>query len=235
MADDRRLPTAPPSSSAEVDAFLKKVAATPAPAHSGKGRLIFALDATASREATWRQAQAIQADMFQSAAAVGTLDVQLVYYRGLGECKAGRWTSDPDKLLAQLRSVRCVGGETQIGRVLAHALSETAKARVHAVVFVGDCMEESVDALCAKAGQLGVLGVPLFLFHEGDEAAAARAFAQMARLSGGACCRFDPNSPRQLRELLTAVAVYAAGGRAALMDYGRKTGGEVLRLTSQMG
>ncbi|MEW5728440.1 MAG: VWA domain-containing protein [Pseudomonadota bacterium] len=229
---DRKLPTASPAT--DVDAFLRKVAATPAPARSGRGRLVFALDATASREATWRQAQAIQADMFQAASRVGTLDIQLVYYRGLGECRAGKWTSDPDRLLAQLRSVSCLGGETQIGKVLTHALAETARAKVHAVVFVGDCMEENVDTLCAKAGQLGVLGVPLFLFHEGDDPVAARAFAQMAKLSGGACCRFDSKAAGQLRELLSAVAVFAAGGRAALADYGRAKGGMALLLTNQM-
>ena len=39
---------------------------------------------------------------------------------------------------------------------------------------------------------------------------------------------------RQLRELLRAVAVYAAGGQRALEDYSRRTGGEVLRLTRQL-
>ena len=56
----------------------------------------------------------------------------------------------------------------------------------------------------------------------------------MARLSGGACCPFDAGSARQLRELLRAVAVYAAGGQRALEDYSRRTGGEVLRLTRQL-
>ncbi|HSV27989.1 MAG TPA: VWA domain-containing protein, partial [Candidatus Omnitrophota bacterium] len=160
---------------------------------------------------------------------------QLVYYRGLGECRAGKWTSDPDRLLAQLRSVACLGGETQIHKVLAHAIAETKKTRVNALVFVGDCMEEDVDSLCTLAGELGVLGVPIFLFHEGDNAVAARAFRQMAKLSGGACCGFNASSASQLRDLLSAVAVFAAGGRKALMDYGKRQGGLVLQLTDQMG
>lgn len=225
------LPTRPGNT--DIDAFLKKVAATPVVATGGRGRLIFAMDATASREATWRQAQAIHGDMFVAAA--GQLDVQLVFYRGLGECKAGKWTSDPDKLLAQLRQVECIGGETQIRKVLKHAADESRRARVHALVFVGDCMEEDVDRLCALAGELGVLGVPAFLFHEGDDPVAARAFRQIAKLTGGACCRFDPSAPGQLRDLLKAVAVYASGGRKALLEHGRKTGGVVLQITSQMG
>lgn len=230
MAD--KLPTQ--SRTGEIDAFLSEIAATPAPATQGRGRLIFAMDATASREATWRQAQAIHADMFHAAATVGSLDIQLVFYRGLAECKAGPWTSDPDKLLGQLRRVACIGGETQIRKVLQHAIDETRKGRVNALVFVGDCMEEDVDQLCRSAGELGVLGVPAFLFHEGHDEIAARAFRQIAKLTGGACCGFDASAAGQLRDLLRAVAIYAAGGRKALLEHGRKSGGIVLRLTRQM-
>jgi hypothetical protein len=220
----------------DIDAFLDTVRAMPvAAAGGGRGRLVFALDATASREATWRQAQALHAEMFQAAAAMGGLEVQLVYYRGMGECRAAGWTADPDRLLALLGKVACVGGETQIGKVLRHTLDEGRKARIHALVFVGDAMEEDVDHLCRLAGELGVLGVPAFLFHEGEDPAAARAFAQIARLTGGACCRFDGASPDQLRALLRAVAVFAAGGRKALLEHGRRQGGMVLRLTRQMG
>ncbi|MBC7905149.1 MAG: VWA domain-containing protein [Rhodospirillaceae bacterium] len=236
MAD--KLPSADKNSKvggrAEIDAFLNKVATAPVTSPAGRGRLVFALDATASREATWRQAQSLHAEMFQ-AAGVGGLDVQLVYYRGMGECKAGPWSADPDKLLALLGKVACLGGETQIRKVLRHVLDETRKAKVHALVFVGDCMEEDVDQLCKLAGEMGVLGVPAFLFHEGQDPAAARTFAQIAKLSGGACCRFDASAPDQLRDLLRAVAVFATGGRKALMDYGRKQGGMVLQLTNQMG
>jgi len=204
-------------------------------AGGGRGRLIFALDATASREGTWARAQELHAEMFIAAAALGGLDVQLVYYRGLGECKASAWTGSPDRLLGLLSKVACVGGETQIARVLGHARDEARRGKVDALVFVGDCMEENVDGLCALAGELGLMGVPAFLFHEGDDATAARAFAQMAKLSGGACCRFDASAADQLRALLRAVAVYAAGGRKALAELGRREGGLVLQITHQMG
>ena len=82
---------------------------------------------------------------------------------------------------------------------------------------------------------VGLLGVPVFVFHEGGEAVAARALQQIARLSNGAYCRFDRNSAQQLRDLLSAVAVYAAGGRRALEDYGRRTGGRALMLTRRLG
>jgi hypothetical protein len=226
-----KLPTS--SGQSQVDAFLAKVKAVPA--RTGRGRLAFAMDATASREGTWKTARAIQGDMFAAAAAVGQLDIQLMWYRGLAEFSAGPWTASADALLGQLGRVDCVGGETQIAKVLRHVLDDTRKARVNACVFVGDAMEEEVDHLCRLAGELGVLGVPLFLFQEGTDAVAENAFRQMAKLSGGAYCRFDAGSAAQLRALLSAVAVFAAGGRAALMDYGRRQGGTVLQLTRQMG
>jgi hypothetical protein len=95
-------------------------------------------------------------------------------------------------------------------------------------------MEEDVDELCHLAGQLGVLGVPVFMFHEGGDPVANHAFRQIAKLSGGAYCTFDSSSAQQLRELLSAVAVFAAGGRRALADYGKRTGGAVRQITSQV-
>src|SRR5439155_18252134 len=97
MADDkRRLPTKanPGDVSAEVDAFLRDLQRAPKPPPSAaRGRLIFALDATASREPSWDRACRIQGEMFEATAALGGLDVKLVYYRGFNECKASRWRS----------------------------------------------------------------------------------------------------------------------------------------------
>lgn len=235
MADDRdNLPSS--SSRGAVDAFLRKVAAVQ-PAHTPgrRGRLIFAMDATASREPTWDQAIRIQAEMFRETAALGGLEVQLVYYRGLGECRASGWVSETDRLCKLMLSVRCLGGPTQIERVFIHAGNEAREPHgVNALVFVGDCMEEDVDRLAKPVGELGLLGVPAFLFHEGNDMAASRAFHHFARLTNGACCRFDSGSPHQLRELLGAVAVYAAGGRRALLEYGQRKGGLALRLTHQV-
>ena len=210
MADDKlRLPaTANPGEvSAEVDAFLRDLQRAPKPPPTGaRGRLIFALDATASREPSWDRASRIQGEMFEATAALGGLDVKLVYYRGFNECKASRWMSNAADLHRVMRAVSCLGGETQIERVLDHAIAETKRQRVNALVFVGDAMEESVDRLCQLAGELGLNGVPMFLFHEGDNPIAARAFRQMARLSRGAYLRFDLASADRLKDLLGAVA-----------------------------
>lgn len=223
------------SSGAEVDAFLRKVAQSAAPTSgAGRGRLIFAMDATASRQPTWDRACHIQGEMFKETSALGGLEIQLVFYRGFGECKASSWLSNSDELLRRMTSVSCFAGHTQIGKVLKRAADETRKEKVGALVFVGDAVEEDIDHLGHLAGELGVLGVPCFMFHEGHDPIAAGAFQQIARLSGGAYCAFDASSARQLRDLLAAVAVYAAGGRRALVDYGRKAGGPVLQLTHQV-
>jgi hypothetical protein len=231
--DDKKLPST--SSNAEVDAFLRRVAATPSVRAAGeRGRLIFAMDATASREPTWDRASHIQAEMFQQTAELGGLDIQLVYYRGFGQFDAGPWIGDPDVMLRRMTSVFCLAGQTQIAKVLKHAVEETKRNKVAALVFVGDCLEEDIDRLGHLAGELGLLGVPCFMFHEGGDAVAAKAFGQIARLSGGAFCPFDANSPKQLKDLLSAVAVYAAGGRKALADYSERRGGIVRQLTHQV-
>nr|WP_205042142.1 VWA domain-containing protein [Rhodoligotrophos defluvii] len=209
------------STDREVSAFLAKAQAVPLRTDGGRGRLVFAMDATMSRQPTWDRALAIQGQMFEETARIGGLDVQLVYFRGFNECMASRWVSDPQALAKLMAGIACRGGYTQIRKVLQHIKTETERAKVHAAVYVGDCMEEDVDLLCARAGEIGLLGVPMFMFQEGHEPRAEAAFREIARLTKGAYCRFDLNAAGQLRALLSAVAVYAAGGRQALADYGR--------------
>lgn len=229
---ESKLPTR--STRAEIGDFLAKVKSLPAVRAGGTGRLIFALDATGSREPAWDRACRIQGEMFTVAKDLGGIEIQLAWYRGFGEFEASPWLTDADALVARMTDVFCRAGETQIGKVLRHALAEARLRKVNAVVFVGDCVEESVDALCALAGQLGLAGVPVFVFHEGGEPVARRCFGEIARLSGGAYCPFDSASADALRDLLAAVAAFAAGGRAALEDFGRRRGGMALRLTHQM-
>lgn len=228
-----RLPAT--SSRKEIDSFLEKVSKTSVvKQRNDRGRLIFAMDATASRQPAWDRACKIQGDMFLETDKLGGLEVQLCFYRGYGEFNFSPWYTNGADLLQRMNSVFCLGGLTQIFKVLKHALRETKKKKIHAVVFVGDCMEENLDALCNLAGQLGVLAVPVFLFHEGGDRAASAAFTQIARLSGGACCPFDATSASQLKELLSAVAVYAAGGHVALEHYSKKNPGPVALLTRQL-
>lgn len=236
MADDGKVPTRI-SAAAEVDAFLRRVAMLPptGPRASGRrGRLLFAMDATASREPTWEWASRIQGEMFTSTAALGGLAVQLAFYRGLGEFRVAPWTTEADQLARLMSSVFCLAGETQIAKVLAHARNQARDSGLNALVFVGDCCEEEVDAIGARAGELALLGVPAFMFHEGSDPVAAIAFRHVARLTGGAYCRFDAGAADALRRLLEAVAVYAAGGRPALEHLAGRRGGEILAIAHQV-
>ena len=66
---DQQTP-APVSSRSEIETFLERVRALgPSSAQGTRGRLIFALDATMSRQPTWDTACTLQADMFREAAA----------------------------------------------------------------------------------------------------------------------------------------------------------------------
>ena len=240
MARDRKLPTdakggaKQPAKNSAVDAFLAKVAAAPSKPPGSGGRLMFAIDATASREPTWDMASQTQAEMFAATQDLGGLEVQLCFYRGFGQFKASRWLASSTALIDPMTKVRCLAGRTQIAKVLRHAIRETKSKKIDALVFVGDVVEEDVDALGHHAGELGLLGTPVFVFQEGLEPVSRRAFQQIAKLSGGAYCNFDAGSAAQLRELLAAVAVFSAGGRPALEDYGRRAGGRVLQITNQM-
>ncbi|MGJ4886700.1 VWA domain-containing protein [Bradyrhizobium sp. HKCCYLRH3099] len=228
-ARPQRLPETERSTADAIAAFVAQAKAMAPQAQGTRGRLMFALDATLSRQPTWDMACALQAEMFREAAALGRLDIRLVYYRGFNECRATGWISDSAELARLMSKIDCRGGETQIGKVLAEARRHATSAGIRAVVFVGDAMEENVDELCARAGELGLLKVPLFMFQEGQEPRAEQAFRDMARLSGGAWCRFDPGAAAQLRELLRAAAAYAAGGREALLRLaGRETGAAFL-------
>jgi hypothetical protein len=204
----------PASTDADISAFIDKVKSMPA--HGGKGRLIFAMDATMSRQPTWDRALSIQSQMFMEAKKAGGLAVQLVYFRGFNECRASRWVNDPQALAELMTRIDCRGGNTQLHRLLAHVKKEAASEKVSAVVFVGDAFEEQIDAVCDIAGEIGLLGLPIFMFQEGNDPTAQRAFRDIARLTRGAFFRLDSSAPSVLAELLSAVAAYASGGRAAL-------------------
>ena len=209
---ERKLPAR--STKGEVDAFLQ--AAKKPPRQAASGRLLFAMDATASREPTWDQACKLQADMFSATDEIGGLAVQLCYYRGYREFEHSDWMMNAAGLARQMTGVRCLGGATQILRVFTHAQNVARQNRLNALVFVGDCMEEDIDQVCNAAGQLSVFGVPAFMFQEGNDPAASRTFSQVAQLTRGAHCHFNAGSAQQLRDLLRAVAVYASGGNDAL-------------------
>lgn len=195
------------STRAHLEAFFERVAPV-------RGRLIFCVDATASRQQSWNLAAGLTAQMFGTVAAIGGLDVQLVYYRGETECVATQWQSDPKALAAVMARVFCRAGHTQIGKVLEHTRRENGREKVNALVLISDACEESSSALYAEANELG--GVPIFAFQEGNDERVARIYAELARITGGALARFDAGAAQRLADLLKAVAAFAAGGLKAL-------------------
>jgi hypothetical protein len=223
------------SSRTEIDAFLNQVKSLgPAVRTTARGRLLFALDATMSRQPTWDQACVLQAEMFREAAAAGGLDIQLVYYRGLSECRASTWIGEARWLGELMSRIECRGGHTQIAKVLSHAQQENDRAPLGALIFVGDAMEEALDSLCAGAGELGLRNVPAFMFQEGYDPVCEQAFREIARLTRGAYCRFAPGAADELGELLRAAAAYAAGGMKALADLHAKRSAGALKLIEQL-
>jgi hypothetical protein len=178
-----------------------------------RGRIIFALDATASRQPTWDTAGQLQTEMFQAVAALGGLEVQLVYYRGYDECAASRWVHDPTSLSTIMARIQCEAGLTKIARVLDHTRKANTREKISALILISDACEERPADLYAQARELQV---PVFLFQEGTDEQVATIYAEIARLTGGATCRFDSGAAQRLGELLKAVAAFAAGGVWAL-------------------
>ena len=217
----------PSERSKPIDAFLEQMSKQQM---SARGRLAFIIDATASREPTWDMATQLQMEMFEEATKFSSLEVQLIFFRGLFECQYSGWITEGRTLARLMAEVRCEGGFTKIGRALAHVRREHERQKIDAAVFVGDAMEESHDELCGAAG---TLSLPLFMFQEGDAPKASRTFAEMARLSHGAHCRFDAGAARRLGDYLRAVGTFAAGGVRALekqdTDAARKLLGQLRR------
>jgi hypothetical protein len=204
------------SSRSEIADFVRKVGQVAPAGAAGRGRLLFALDATMSRQPTWDLACSLQAEMFKAIPAKSGLSIQLLYFRGLDECRASKWVQDTEALGRLMSGVACQGGNTQISKVFAHARREHATRPIDALVYVGDAIEENVDSLASKAGELGLLGCKMFIFQEGHDPRVEAAFREFARLTKGAYARFDAKAPAELAALLRAVAAYAAGGRTAL-------------------
>jgi hypothetical protein len=214
--------TAPGSRS--VEDFLAQARSVAAPRSSSPiQRVMFAIDATASRQPTWDLACELHDALFDEVERLGAVAVQLVYFRGVGEFEASPWLTTPAALRQQMHGVTCRGGRTQIVRLLRHAAEEAARAPVRTLVYIGDAFEESIDEALAAAGQLTLRRLPVLLFQEGTDPRAGAAFAAIAARTEGAHVQFEAGAAKVLRELLAAAVRYAAGGRLALEDFARES------------
>ncbi len=205
--------------STSVDQFLSEVSDARVPSVRSTHRLLFGIDATASRQPTWDLACELHAELFAEAARLGNIAIQLCYYRGSNEFVASQWATTSSQLREQMISVACRGGRTQVRRLLEHALQEAIQHPVRALVFIGDCFEEDAAEVLRFVGQLAIRALPVFIFQEGSDKTATRVFRSIAQLTNGAHVPFDASSPEQLKHLLGAIAQYATGGRSALEEY----------------
>jgi hypothetical protein len=222
-----------PCGKQDIDAFVSKARDVQ---HNVKqaekaGRLIFAMDATMSRQHSWDVASQIQADMFDEAASINGLAVQLVYFRGFAECRSSRFVHSGKAMTGLMEKIDCRGGRTQIEKVLKHGVKMAREQKVRAMIYVGDAMEDNIDALCHQAGQMALLGTKIFLFHEGHDRAAGEAFQTLAKMTKGGYYKFDASAPDKVRRLLRAIAAYASGGLVALES---KSSREARLLLEQM-
>ena len=214
MKEQKNLPK---TKSEKVGDFLAQVKKTPSRIQrENTGRLVFGMDATASRERTWDNACQIQSKMFRATDDIGAINVQLCYYRGFNEFQYSGWSSSGEELIKEMTNVSCLGGHTQIAKIFKHALEEHRTQKIRALVFVGDALEENADELCYLAGKFGVFNIPIFMFQEGSNSVVMSTFKQVALLSGGAYAPFNSGSVKELQDLLSSVAVFVAGGHKAL-------------------
>jgi hypothetical protein len=190
-----------------------------APMTRRTGKLIFGLDLTGSREPGLKRARNATARMFDAIRDFGSVEVKLVYYRGLDECRETPWYSDADILRRSMLKLSCERGHTQIEKMLRLVLAQSEKPS--AVVFVGDHCEENPEELLGLAETLRDRAIPLFVFHECDDHDpwslwAKQIFKRMAELSGGVYVEFKPDSGEVLKELLPTVAAFSTAGAAGI-------------------
>ena len=195
---------------------------------NNEGRIIFGVDATASRAACWRQTRYMQSDMFFSAEKAGeNLSIQLCYYYG-ATFKFTEWQNDAAVLAAKMSDVHCASGNTQIEKLFTHALEENKKKKINALIFVGDSCEENKGNLIHLARQLGNDGVRLFIFHDefrdpSDDSSrnseTAQIFSAITDASEGIGAKFNTGAPDVLRDYLKTIAVYATGNSKKFLTF----------------
>jgi len=173
----------------------------------GRPRMVFAIDATASREDAWSTAQDVTDALF--AAVPGALDIALAVHGG-GELHTfGGFSADAAAIRQAAAAVTCRAGGTRLIEIMERVRDE---ARVKVLLYIGDAFEEFEEDAVAAAQDLARAGTRCIILQDGDDEHAGSVFGSIAEITGGALLPFDGTAPGRLRDLLRAVATLAAGG-----------------------
>jgi hypothetical protein len=195
-------------------------------------RLVFAVDATASREPAWAAAKQVTDALVK--ALPGELDVALAVHGGSRVHTFTAFTDDANTLRDRAAGVTCQAGLTRLLPILATVVKRPA---VRVVVYIGDVFEESMHQGRRLADAMGTHGTKLIVLHDTSDPAARRdaeVFWDLVKRTGGCVLPFDASAPDLLRELLSAVAVYAVGGEKLLRERRHELPGAVA-LLEQLG
>jgi hypothetical protein len=179
-------------------------------------RLIFAVDATASREQAWAAARQVTDTLVK--ALPGELDVALAVHGGSRVHTFTAFTNNAATLRDRAAGVTCEAGLTRLLPILSASVRRPA---IRVVVYIGDVFEESLPEGRRLADAMGEQGTKLIVLHDTADPAARRdaeMFWDLARRTGGCVLPFDASASSRLRDLLSAVAVYAVGGEKLLRD-----------------
>jgi hypothetical protein len=189
------------------------------PAETGpsrRPRLVFAVDATASREPAWAAARKVTDALVK--ALPGELDVALAVHGGSRVHTFTGFTNDPATLRDRAAGVTCEAGITRLLPILSASLKQSS---VRVIVYIGDVFEESIPQGRHLADSLGLRGTKLIVLHDTADPSARRdaeVFWDLAKRTGGCVLPFDASASGRLRDILSAVAVYAVGGEKLLRE-----------------
>lgn len=200
----------------KIRAATAKPLATPAGRAVGapaerRPRLVFGVDATASREPTWTSAKQITDRMFD--AIPGALDVALAVHGGSQLHTFTEFSADPQAFRAQAARVRCEAGQTQICELL-HRAIEAGGVRV--VSYIGDAFEEMPEEAFALADRCKLRGIKVVILADQAGEHALQVFREIAERTGGAVLDFRSGELDLMGEVLEGVAALALGGRKLL-------------------
>jgi hypothetical protein len=212
---------------ARATALLAALSHAEPPAETGtpvRPRLVFAVDATASREPAWAAARKVTDALVK--ALPGALDVALAVHGGSRVHTFTAFTNDAATLRDRAAGVACEAGLTRLLPILSASMKRPG---VRVVVYIGDVFEESLvqgrrlaDAMGGQGGGQGAgQGIKLIVLHDTSDPSARRdaeVFWDLAKRTGGCVLPFDASASGRLRDLLSAVAVYAVGGEKLLRE-----------------